>query len=152
MAYAEKASERVSVVGLVLPIATFSATAYKTDAIDMSKYRRFLFIVPVGVIGSSATVDFNVAWSATSGGTYASLGTGAAIVQDTAGSDWHLIEVATEFVYNAHPTAGWLKGQLTIGTANTPCAVVALGFDPRLKPVTQDAAAIGQTLATTFAQ
>jgi hypothetical protein len=136
--------EQTGVAGAVLSAAgVVSNTPYLTAAVDIksSVGRKFVAVVNVGVIGSSGTVDGAFYWSATSGGSYSAIGS-ASLVQDTAGSKIHTVEVSTDKVVATYPTAKWLKFGVSIGTANTPVGAVVLSTDGGYLPTT-DASALG---------
>ncbi len=137
--YHEQLSEALAVVGTIDP-ASLAAAEHLTDAIDMSKYRRVLFIITTGVLGTNATIDFTIKQATTSGGSY-DLQVGGnssptkAITQLTKAAndnDQVLVEVRAE-----ECTRRWLKGSLTVGTAASLASVVALGAVARQQPVTQ---------------
>jgi hypothetical protein len=122
----EKMGERLPVVGQISP-ASYGAGTQLTAAIDMANVRRVLFVIQTGVLGASATVDFKITGSATSGGTYADV-TGRSITQIVKASGDNklaLLEVTAEQV----GAQGWryIKGSLTVGTAASIVGVVALG-------------------------
>jgi hypothetical protein len=140
MDYTNKLFEDVAVAGVIDPDA-YAANTYLTGAIDMSQYRRVGFIVQVGTMGTSATIDFTIQESDTSAGTYTDVGGDASpshtITQVTqAGTDQsdtqHIIEIAAEEL-----GAGkrYIKGELVIGTAACDAGVVALGAVARYQPV-----------------
>jgi hypothetical protein len=137
-------------IGLAATIDSKNGTgSYYSDAIslDADAGRRFVAYVNVGTIGSSATVDFEFQWSATSGGTYATV-TGAKITQDTAGSLTHRVEVTADQVKAAFPTATYMKGYLKTLVAATPTGVVVTAHDQAHMPAVSNAAHAGQTVAT----
>jgi hypothetical protein len=122
----EKMGERLPIVGQISP-ASYSAGTQLTAAIDMANVRRVAFIVQTGVLGASATVDFKVTGSTTSGGAYADV-TGRSITQivkATGDNKLALLEVSAEQV----AAQGWryIKGSLTVGTAASIVGVIALG-------------------------
>jgi len=135
MGYSNHVTELSAIVDGILPFAG-TAGSYLTGAIDMSLYRRLVAYILGGVIGSSGTVDGKWQWSATSGGSYATL-TATALVQDVAGSKFHADEVAIEQVYALQPTAKFLKYSLVTAVAATPVGVIVVGFDASYLPVTQ---------------
>jgi hypothetical protein len=128
-------SERLAIVATVDPDA-YSAGTYDSDAIDLSKFERVLFVVAVGDLGTNATVDFVVQESDAAGGSYANLA-GKAITQLTqAGSDADkqaLVEVKADELSEGKR---YVRGRLTIGVAACDAAILALAGDPRNCPVT----------------
>ena len=58
--------EQLSVVSCIDPDA-YTATTYNGDVIDMQDFRRVIFILQAGDLGSSATLDYRVEGSAVVG-------------------------------------------------------------------------------------
>lgn len=149
MSYTQRMSEKILVVGVIDPDAyTQSATTYKTGIIDMSLHRRVLFIVMVGTMASTSTVDFDVyADTAANGATMAKL-TGKAITQLTeAGTDSDkqaLVEVTAEEVFAAGKR--YIRGELLVSTAASDAAVIALASHSRYQPGT-DATSVDEIVA-----
>lgn len=139
MSYTQRMSEKILVVGAIDPDAyDDSATTVKTDIIDMSLHRRVLFIVMVGTMAATATVDFDVyADTAANGATMAKL-TGKKITQLTqAGTDddkQALVEVTAEEVFAAGKR--YIRGELLVGTDAVDAAVIALAMHSRYQPGT----------------
>lgn len=126
-------TEKLAVVATIDPDAN-GAAAYSTDTIDMSKWERVLFIVMVGEMASTSTVDFDVVSDPLTGGSYAT--TEASITQLTqAGTDSDkqvLVEVrGVDVAANGNR---WIKGVLTVGEAASDSAVVALGVPRNAYP------------------
>lgn len=123
-------SDRLAVVATIDPDAYATGTQ-ASDAIDMSVHREVMFIVQLGTLGSSATIDFYVMECATSGGTYTRL-TGKSITQLTdAGTDddkQAIVNVSADEL-----TAGYryLKGSLRVGTAASDAGMIALAGKSR---------------------
>lgn len=130
----DRVHETVAIVGRIDPDA-YTAAAYLTEAIDCQDFDQLLFIVMAGTLGSSATADFVVKASTTSGGSYASI-TGTAITQLTeAGTDSDKIVLVSLDV--SHVLAAgkrYVKGELTIGTATSDAGVIVLGYRPHYAP------------------
>lgn len=126
-------SEYCAVVGTIDPDA-YTAASYETDEIDISEFHRYFFIVSVGDLGSSATIDFKLQGANALGGSYADL-SGLAITQLTqAGSDdnkqvW--LEVSPIKLKELDADVTHIKGVLTVGTATSDAAVIAHGMCPR---------------------
>lgn len=141
--YTRALYESLALVATIDPEAQGAATV-ESDAIDMSKYNRVLFIVAVGEMSATSTIDFTVKESDASDGTYAAIGGASptkAITQlagnatpENADSDKQvLVEVAAEDMGAGNR---WLKGELVVGTAASDVAVVVLGAVARSQPVT----------------
>jgi hypothetical protein len=122
-------SERLAVVATIDPDAYATGTQ-GSDVIDMQNRNRVLFIVQAGALGASATLDFKLQGCATANGDYADI-EGKAITQLTdAGTDSEkqaLVEITSEEA--AALGYRYIKGVMTIGTAASDAAVVALAGD-----------------------
>lgn len=129
MASLSRITERFALIGTVDPDLNTAAT-YHTDEIDMKNFSRVLFIVAVGALGTSGTVDFSVKGGASSdAGNHATAVTGKSITQLTqAGTDDDkqvLVEVTAEEC--AAQGLNYIEGELVIGTASSDSAVIVLG-------------------------
>ena len=141
----ERATELFAVVGKIDPDA-YSASTELTEAIDCSYWDQLVFTVMAGTLGSSATLDFKVTSSATSGGTYTDV-SGAAITQLTqAGTDSDKVAIVVlDTTHIATLGKRFVKGSLTIATAASDAGVVVYGFRSRYLPATQyDLAAVDE--------
>jgi hypothetical protein len=125
-------SETLAIVGKIDP-ASLSAGAVNTTVIDMKYIRRLMFIVAVGALGTSGTVDFLLKGDTSAGGSFATTITGKSITQLTkAGSDDNkqvIVEVSAEEVMQQG--FRYVRGVLTVGTAASQACVIALGGDLR---------------------
>lgn len=121
-------SERLAVIGTIDPDA-YGTGAQNTDVIDMLYWRRVRFIVMVGDLGSSGTVDFIVNGDTASGGSYATAITGKSITQLTqAGTDSDKqveVEVTAEEV--AAQGLRYIRGTMTVGVASSDSGVLVEG-------------------------
>jgi len=134
----EKVYENVAVLGTVDPISQ-GAGSVNTDVIDALNFTKIVFLVKVGVLGASATVDFLVKGDTASGGSFSTTITGKTITQLTkAGSD-DAKQVWVEVDSNALATQGYryLRGTLTVGTAASLVDVTVLGFGCKYGPANQ---------------
>lgn len=129
-----KLNERFAIVATVDP-GSKTAAAYNTDWVAMQDIRRVNFIVMTGTLGSSATVDFKLQEATDSSGTSAADISGKSITQLTqAGTDDN--KQATVEVNASELSTGFthVRGVLTVGTATSSVAVIALGGAVRFKP------------------
>lgn len=138
--YSERLSEQLAIVAAIDPDA-YTTGDQNSDAVDMSKFNRAMFLVMAGTLGSSGTVDFKLQWSETSGGSYSDI-SGKAITQLTqAGSDDDkqvIVEITAEELAEVDTTARFVRGVLTIGTATSDAAMIALAGVPRQHPASDD--------------
>lgn len=123
----QRISERLAIVGTIDPDA-YGTGAQNSDIIDMKFWRRVVFIVMAGDLGSSATLDFKVQSGDSTLSDAADL-TGKSITQLTqAGTDSDkqvIVEVTAEEVAEAGDR--YIRGTMTIGTASSDCGVIVLG-------------------------
>lgn len=107
----------------------WSVAADTSSALDVSHCDFVTFHIHVGTLGASGTVDLKVQSSATSGGSYSDI-SGAAISQITTADTSARIEL------NLAPHENFLKTVLTVGTAASDVAVVAVqhGFNTSAVP------------------
>jgi hypothetical protein len=122
-----------AVVGIIDPDA-YAASTYLTAAIDMQDWERVAFVVMAGTLGTSATVDFDVTASTTSGGTYATLAKNITQLTE-AGTDSDkqvVVEVSGAEVITAGKR--FIKGSLVIATATSDAGVIALGRPRNFAP------------------
>jgi hypothetical protein len=129
--YTEQLSQALAVVGRI-PAAAVAVGNVLTGAIDLSKGRRWLFVVDAGTPGASGTIDFVVKAATTSGGSYTNI-SGTSIVQLTA-TGVGLVEVTAEAIQGLNLGYAFIKGSLTVGTATSPVSVVAYSVAPRNDP------------------
>lgn len=126
------ASEAAAIVAVIDPDA-YTAAAYSSDYVDMSKFDSAQFIVMAGDLGSSATLDGKLLSSTTaSGGTDM---TGKAITQLTqAGTDSNkqaVINVKAAELPEGHR---YVKLVMTVAVATSDAGAIALGFGPKNSP------------------
>ena len=105
-------------------------STYTSDEIDMADFKRVVFILSVGDLGSSATVDFEINGGASSNpGSLATLVTGKDATQLTqAGSDSDkqvIIEVSAEEA--AAQGLQYLEAEVIVGTAACDLGLIVLG-------------------------
>lgn len=136
--YTESLSESLAVVATIDPQSVGVGTA-NTDVIDLKLYRRVLFVLAVGALGASGTVDFAVRGDSASGGSFTTNITGKAITQLTkAGSDDNkqvVVEISAEEA--AAQGFRYVRGLLTVGTAASQACVVVLAGGLRYSPAAE---------------
>jgi len=125
-------SERLAVVATIDPDA-YGTGAQSSDSIDMCYFDRVVFIVMAGDLGNNGTLDFKVQESA-NGSSWSDL-SGKSVTQLTqAGTDSDkqaIVEVRADEL-----SAGYryLRGVMTVGTAASDAAVIAIAGDLRYSP------------------
>jgi hypothetical protein len=132
--YAERMSEALSIVSVLVPVSQGAATVTSTS-IDMKLYRRVMFILQAGVLGASATLDMAIKGDTASGGSYTTTITGKSITQLVKATDDNkqaIIEVTAEEV--AAQGFRYIRASVTVGVAASLIALVALADNQRYRP------------------
>jgi hypothetical protein len=145
--YTEKMTEALAILGQLDPVSQGAGTTTPITNIDMSKFKRLLFIVDVGVFGASGTVDFKLRESKTSGGTYQDIANKAITQLLAAGGNNRIVTVE---VRAEELDAGYqfVQGSLTIGTAASLIGILCLGGEANNKPGNkQNVAAVAQQVS-----
>lgn len=142
-------SERAAIVGAINPGAK-TAAAYTTGYIALKDYGRFMAVVAVGTLGSSATVNAKLTAYTDSSGSGAVDITGAAITALTqAGSDSNkqaVINLNTDTLAGGGFTH--LRLTVTVGVATSDAGALVLGFDPRYSPASDtDASSVDEIVS-----
>lgn len=131
----EKAYQRAALVATIDPQSA-AANTYDTDGVDMSKFRRALFILLVGAMTTDGTVDAKLQGSADNS-TFVDI-TGKAITQLTeAGTDDNkqaLLEISDAELTDASSTYRYVRMRVTTAVAASLIGAVGLGVDPRYHP------------------
>ena len=129
-------SEVGAVLATIDPDA-YTASTYLTDEIDMKLWGQVMFVVMVGTMASSSTVDFAVDSADASGGSFDN--EVAAITKLTeAGSDSDKQVIVNVKASDLPSGDRFIKGDLTVAAAASDCAVVAIGLDPRDSPASDN--------------
>lgn len=149
--YHPRLSQELAIVATIDPDAYTTGTQ-TSDIIDMRYHKRVMFIVEVGTLGSSATIDFVVFGdSAAAMGTEVAL-TGKSITQLTdAGTDSDkqaIVEITAEELASQIAGGRYVRGKLVIGTATSDCGTIALADRSRYSPASDfDLASVDEIVA-----
>lgn len=131
-----KASEFLGLVGVIDPDVLTAAT-HTSGWIDASKYHRYLAVLSVGTMGSSATIDAKIEQATNSSGGSAKDVSNTSITQLTqAGTDSDKqvlinldcaeLDLANDFDH--------FRLSVTVGTASCDGGATVFGFLPRNGP------------------
>lgn len=104
-----------------------------TDVIDMRDLHEVVFYIMTETVAATGTVDFDVQeGTGTTAGTFNTTTAVASITQLTNGDDDSQVVVS---IPGSALTDGYryIRGVLTQGTANSECAVLAVGYRERYK-------------------
>ena len=130
-----RATDRAAVVGIIDPDA-YTAAAYSTTWVDVSKYKSLMYIAIAGDIVSTGTIDAALYAADDASGTNPVAITGKAITQLTqAGTDSNkqaVINVREDEVRAQATLAGkkFVAMTCTLGTAGADFAAIVIGLDP----------------------
>lgn len=111
----------------------YAAAAATGQAIDTKGFEYALFIVSVGTLGTSATVDCKIQDCATSGGIYADI-SGATITQFVKATDDDA--APRSILVRCAEQARYLKAVMTVGAAASDAGVSVVLFNPVVLPTT----------------
>jgi len=130
-------SDRSPVAGVIDPDALSTGT-YTTDWINMEDFANLMAVIQAGTLGSSATLDAKIVEAEDGSGTNSQDLTDKAITQLTE-ADSDSDKQAVINVRADELSAGYTHVQvsMTVGTASSDAAAIALGFDARFEPEDQ---------------
>ena len=110
----------------------YTAAAYTGAGIDCKNFEYITFVVNIGTMGSSATIDFEVQDSADNS-TYADIDSNSSITQQTqAGTD--ASDSIVTLVMKTSNFRRYARGKLTVGTAACDVGTVAFLSVPKVGP------------------
>jgi hypothetical protein len=149
MPYTELIGESLAVAADGIHAASQSTAEKLTAAVDLSKWRKVFFLIDAGVLGTSATLDFQIKGSTAVGGTYTAI-SGTAITQLVKATDdgkYAVVTITAEKVWALGLGYKFVKGSLLPGTNASLASVHVLGESGRFEPVVaNDATAVAQVL------
>ncbi len=149
--WTEQITQSLTIAANGLHAVSQSAGTVLTSAVDLKKFRKVVFLIDSGSMGTSATLDFHVVAATTSGGSYTTV-TGTAITELTQagsnGNSYVFVEVSADHLQNLLGNGyEFLKGSLTIATAACVCSVTVLGALNDHEPTSNQAdASLVQTI------
>ena len=140
--YTEQMTQANAILARLDPVSQGTGTTTPMTDIDISKYRRLMFILQIGAVGAAGTVDAKLRESKTSGGAYQDFTTSIAITQVTAANKVVTIEVRND---QMDATYQFVQLSLTIGGNAVLVGGVCLGGEAVQKPgKANDIAAVTQ--------
>ena len=143
--YTEQLTQALSIAAAPVHPQSVAVGTADTGGVDLSKFRRVLFVLDVGVFGASATVDMKLQES-TDNSTFTDIAGGAITQLAAAGGNNRL---ATLEIRAGQLSAGkrYVRARVTVATAATTLTCLALGGEAVDKPGTpNDVAAVAQRL------
>lgn len=147
--YTERLSEKLAIVATIDP-DVLTATTHDSDEVDMTKFRRVIFIIAAGTLGACATFDAKLRGGASGSATNDI--SGKAITQLTkAGCDddkQAIIEITSEELQAVDPSYTHVSCRITVGAASCDGGMIALAGDARHGPaVGDDLASVDEIVA-----
>lgn len=149
MSYCENLTQKLAVVGYTPPATVAPAGTAAITGIDMSYFRRVLFVVAVGSVTATGSVKTKIQACSTSGGTYVDVdATNAATASMATSNKIALLEARAEDLSAAAVAAGYSSYRYlgclsTVSTANVLFGVVVLAEVARNDPASlQNIAAV----------
>lgn len=128
-------SEAAAIVATIDPDA-YTAAAYNSDGVDMSKFESLMVVGMAGDLGSSATLDF-VVKSGSDNSTFGN--TVKTFTQLTqAGSDSDKQVVCNVRAEDLVEGDRYVRVEMTVGTATSDAGAIILGFNPRYGPASDN--------------
>lgn len=128
-------TESMAVLGVIHSASQGTGTVNTTN-VNTALHRRVRFRVDVGVVGASGTVNFQIAASATSGGTYTVV-PNTAIVAITTSNNIAEVEIRAINLQSLG-VGPWIQGQLAIGVAASQVSVTVDGTVDRYEPASDN--------------
>jgi hypothetical protein len=143
--YTEQLSQALAIPATELDPVSQGVATVTSGGIDMSKWRRCMFVLMVGAVGGAGTVDAKLQESATSGGTYTDI-SGGGITQVTTSNKIVTLEMRAGMM-----TKQWCRLSVTVGGNAVLIAAVGHAGEAIHKPGGtavggQDIAAVAQRL------
>lgn len=136
-----KPSERAAVLGTIDPVSQGAGTVV-TDYANMGLYKKVMFILSLGTMSATSTVDAVVKQATDSAGSGAkNLTTSVAITQLTqAGSDSNKQVIVNVDASELDIANGFsfVALSVTVAAAASLLSVVVLGFEPRYAPASDN--------------
>lgn len=130
-----RATDRVALLATIDPDA-YTAAAYTSDWVDVTKYKTLMAVIYAGALGSSATLNAKLQAADDSSGTNPVDLTGKAITELTeAGTDSDkqaIICLREDEINSQATTAGkqFVAVVMTVGVAASDCGAAIYGLDP----------------------
>jgi len=131
----ERLSEQLAIVATIDPEAYTTATTVSSDMINMENHHEAMFVIMLGTVAASTTVDFDVL-EATASATGTNTTTAVASITQLGATDDDKQVVVTVRGEDMADGYSYLKGVLTIGGVGgtVDLGAVAFGDRARYKP------------------
>lgn len=136
-------SDRAAIAGVIDPDAQAAGTV-TTGWIEVQKFYNLMAIVMAGTLGASATIDAKFEQATDGSGSDAKDIDGKAIAQLVKASNDDNQAVINLRQEEIDVDGGFthVRLSMTVGTANSDCGAIVLGFDARYQPADHAATAV----------
>ena len=114
--YTEQLSQALGFVGSVIPGTAATGSSLATEAIDLSKFRRYLFTLQLGAVATSGAAQIIVQGATASGATYATITSLTSNVLTASGAVQS--ELTDEGIVSLASGYTWAKGIINVTGAN----------------------------------
>lgn len=139
--YTARFTELNEIIAGLYP-ANKTPAAHNTAWTSMANHQRAIYIVRVGSMAATSTLDFKLQQATDSSGTDAKDISGKSITQLTQaggdGSETVVVELRTEEL-DVDGGFDYVRGVLTVGTANVYCECIPIKFAANYPPVSTSA-------------
>jgi hypothetical protein len=141
--YTEQLSQALCLAGTEIDPVSQGAGTVLTGGVDLSKFKRVLFVLQVGSVGGAGTVDAKLQQSSALASGYADIA-GSNITQVTASNKIVTLEIRSDQLTGSNR---YVRLSVTVGTNAVLISAVALGGEAVEKPASaNDIAAVAQRL------
>lgn len=128
--YNAQMTEELAFLASLAPqsLSTGTTNIPSSNGVQFNSFKRIMWIIHTGALGSSGTVDFHVQASSVKASGYATLaGSASNITQITTGSENIVtVEIKSEY-FGSNAIGPYFRGSIVIGTAASLVSVLCLG-------------------------
>jgi len=133
--YTEQLTQSLAQLDYIAPVNQGTGTVNTPNPIDMSKNRRCMYQILIGVMGGGATIGLQLQSAAAVGfATPHNMTGGSLALTTTAAGTIATIETTDEAVQNQNPGDRYVRLQVVIGTAACEIAVLGEAGEANHKP------------------
>lgn len=134
----ETLTEQLAIVDYVPPVANAAGTV-NSLGVDMSKFKRARFLIPIGAITGAGTLDANLQSSANANFNVVANITNSNITQVTnaAPNTVQSMEVRADQVTQQSAGARYVRARVVTATNTIVYGIMALGGEPHQRPGSQ---------------
>jgi len=137
--YTEQASQGIALMDWILPTNAAAASYNSVNGIDMSKFKRAMYVIQTGLFTASGTLDARLQSSPNANFNPAHNIASSNLTQivNTTPNVMVKMEVRAEYVQQQNPGDRYVRLNTTIGTAAVNYGAIGYGVDSEQKPGNQ---------------